>query len=154
MFDRSRLPDPLAYYESQGLDLTGWGRWRTTRCEFHGGSDSMRINIERGGFCCMNCQEKGGDVLAYDMAIHGGTFVDAAKRLGAWVDDPRDADQVRRRPLPFNPRDALEVLAEDAFFIAYCALYVHHGGMLTDGDRAALLDSAGRVDGIAWKVKP
>ena len=46
-FDRSLLPDPASYYEAQGLRLTGprSAKWRTTACSFHGGSDSMSINL-------------------------------------------------------------------------------------------------------------
>ena len=42
-FDRRNLPDAVSYYESEGLKLTSRGKWRTTECKFHGGSDSMRI---------------------------------------------------------------------------------------------------------------
>jgi hypothetical protein len=44
-FIRDRLPDPLRHFvDAEGLQLTGSGKWRTSRCEFHDGSDSMRIN--------------------------------------------------------------------------------------------------------------
>ena len=49
-FDRRNLPDPISYYESEGLKLTSRGKWRTTACQFHGGSDSMRINADSGAF--------------------------------------------------------------------------------------------------------
>jgi len=42
-FEKSRLPDPVTYFEGQGLKLLGRGGWRTTKCLFHGGSDSMRV---------------------------------------------------------------------------------------------------------------
>ena len=89
--DDDRLPDPASYFESQGLKLTGprSAKWKTTECAFHGGSDSMRVNVHSGGWVCMACGAKGGDVLAYQMAAHGLEFVDAAKALGAWVDDGR-----------------------------------------------------------------
>ena len=70
-FIRENLPDPVTYFENEGLKLTGKSKWRTTACNFHGGSDSMRINTESGGFCCMNCGFKGGDVLAYHMQFYG-----------------------------------------------------------------------------------
>jgi hypothetical protein len=49
-FIRDNLPDAASYFEGQGLTLTGprSAKWRTTRCEFHGGSDSMRVNIASG----------------------------------------------------------------------------------------------------------
>lgn len=44
--DRDRLPDPRAFFDREGLALKGSGKWRTTRCDFHDGSDSMRVNVE------------------------------------------------------------------------------------------------------------
>ena len=69
MFDRSQLPDPANYFKSEGLRLKGarHANWKTTECRFHGGSDSMRVNVATGAFRCMNCQASGGDVLAYHM---------------------------------------------------------------------------------------
>ena len=81
MFDRNALPDPLAYFEAQGLAFQERrGRWRTTRCDFHGGSDSMRVNVQTGAWCCMSCNAHGGDVLAYEMAFSGLTFIRSEER--------------------------------------------------------------------------
>ena len=68
-FDRNRLPEPVSYFEGQDLLLTGprSAKWKTTACVFHTGTDSMRINTASGGWCCMSCGVKGGDVLAYHM---------------------------------------------------------------------------------------
>ena len=52
-FDRTLLPDPPAFYEATGLRLDGRGKWRTTACAFHDGSDSMRVNLQTGAFVCM-----------------------------------------------------------------------------------------------------
>ena len=75
-FDRTLLPDPITYFENQGLTLKGHrsAKWKTTTCNFHGGSDSMRINVATGAWVCMSCSEKGGDVLAYEMALTGADF--------------------------------------------------------------------------------
>lgn len=61
------LPSPEAYYTRQGLAFKERrGKWRTTRCEFHGGSDSMRVNLETGAFVCMaGCGARGGDRLPH-----------------------------------------------------------------------------------------
>ncbi|MBO9647401.1 MAG: hypothetical protein J7605_02740 [Variovorax sp.] len=154
MFQRDRLPDPLTYYQSQGLHLQGRGRWRTAGCPFHGSSDSLRVNVETGAFVCMAaCGARGGDVIAFEMAMQGCSFVAAAKALGCWVDHPSDAaGKERRRPLPFPPREALEVLAEDAMLITLCGLHAHHGDELTDDDRAAWLEAHGRVQFIISEV--
>lgn len=146
---RDRLPDPVAYYEAQGLPLQRGGKWRSTRCDFHDGSDSMRIKVETGAFRCMNCEARGGDVLAYQMAIHGQDFVAAAKALGAWQDDPRDKHQPRRRPLPFPARDALEILADEANLVAVAAGNVAHGVVMRGPDLERLMQAAGRIRVIA-----
>ena len=64
-FDRTRLPEPVGYYESTGLAFKERkGKWRTTACNFHGGTDSLRINTDSGAFVCMaGCGARGGDVL-------------------------------------------------------------------------------------------
>ena len=114
-FDRTLLPDPPTFYENTGLRLAGRGKWRTTACAFHDGSDSMRINLQTGAFVCMaGCGARGGDVLAYHMALTGLEFVEAAKALGAWRADGTAAPA---RPAPLSPRAALEVLQFEAIFM-------------------------------------
>ena len=100
-FDRNLLPDPTSYFEAQGLKLTGprSAAWKTTECRFHIGSDSMRVNVQTGGYCCMNCGAKGGDVLSYEMQATGADFVGACKALGAWVDDGKPHAPQKPAPL-------------------------------------------------------
>ena len=145
-FERDRLPDAESYYMAQGLRLTGNGKWRTTECRFHGGSDSMRINLSNGAFVCMaGCGARGGDVLAYHMAEHGQDFVTAAKELGAWVDDGRTT---RTTPTPLPARDAIQILATEANLVAVAAGNIAHGLVLTDDDRTRLMTAAGRINRI------
>lgn len=147
-FMQENKPDPVDYYESKGLTLSGRGKWRTTGCAFHGGSDSMRINTEGGGFVCMNCGAAGGDVIAYQMQLHGQSFVEATKELGCWKDDGNQ-NAPRRRPLPFPARDALEVIRGEALLCAVAASNVAQGVQLTDADRKRLMEAAGRIQFIA-----
>jgi hypothetical protein len=148
-FDRNRLPDPQGYFESVGLVLSRGGQWRTTRCEFHGGSDSMRVNLQSGSWVCMaGCGARGGDVLAYEMAHSGTSFVDAAKALGAWIEDGKPPTHTQR-PAPFPARDALQVLDSEANFVAICAGSLATGVVLSDNDRARLLQAANRISLIA-----
>lgn len=148
-FEKDKLPDPVTYYESEGLVLQGRGKWRTTRCESHGGSDSMRINTETGAFCCMaGCGLRGGDVLAYQMQVVGQDFVSAARVLGAWVDDKPDPNAVKRKPLPFNARDALEILATETNLVAIAAGNVANNVQLTPEDLMRVLKAAGRIQVI------
>jgi hypothetical protein len=146
-FDRNQLPDAISYFEGQGLRLSGPGKWKTTACTFHGGSDSMRINTATGAFVCMNCGAKGGDVLSYHMQAHGMEFVHAARDLGAWVEDGKPAP--RRKPAPLPPRAALQVLAFETTLTAVAAGNLAHGVKLTDQDRSRLMTAAGRINRIA-----
>lgn len=145
-FERDRLPDPQSYFEAQGLKLGRGKKWVTTACTFHRGSDSMRINLHSGAWVCMACNAKGGDVLAYHMALHGLEFIDAAKELGAWVDDGRPAPA---NPAPFTPRQALDVLMTEVNLIAIAAGNVANGVTLSNNDRTRLMQAAGRVLRIA-----
>ena len=147
-FDRRNLPDPTTYFEAEGLKLTGRGKWRTTECTFHGGSDSMRINTETGAFACMaGCGARGGDVLAHHMAAHGLEFVEAAKALGCWVADGKPATQ--HKPAPLTPRQALEVLAVECNLVAIAAANVAHGVVLSQLDLSRVLTASGRVTRLA-----
>ncbi|HMP11178.1 CHC2 zinc finger domain-containing protein [Hydrogenophaga sp.] len=145
-FDRERLPDPLDYY-STALKIVGRGPWRTSECVFHGGSDSMRVNVKTGGWVCMSCGAKGGDVLSYHMQAHGLEFIDAAKALGAWSDDGRPPP--RQKPTPLPPRAALEVLNFEAVLVVTAAGNLAQGRVLTDQDRQRLIQAAQRIGTIA-----
>lgn len=145
-FDRRNLPDAVSYYESEGLKLTSRGKWRTTECKFHGGSDSMRVNVATGAFRCMNCGARGGDVLAYHMAESGLEFVEAAKALGAWVADGKTHKP--QKPTALSPRAALEVLGFEATLVALSAGNLARGLILSDADRKRLLICAGRINRV------
>lgn len=144
-FERNRLPDVVSYFEGEGLTLAGPRRakWKTTGCTFHGGSDSMRINTGSGAWVCMACGAKGGDVLAYHQAAHGLEFLDAAKALGAWVED--DKPHTPQRPAPLPPRAALQVLGFEATLTAIAAGNMARGIVLTDVDLQRLMVAANRI---------
>lgn len=147
-FDRNLLPDATSYFEEQGLKLAGPSRakWKTTQCRFHGGSDSMRVNTASGAWVCMSCGEKGGDVLAYEIAATGADFVEAAKAVGAWVEDGRPHRPQKPTTLP--PRAALEVIGYECNLVAVAAANIAKGVTLTDVDRARVLAAAGRINRI------
>ena len=145
-FDRNRLPDPTTYFQNQGLTLKGphSAKWRTTACNFHGGSDSMRVNLATGAWVCMSCSEKGGDILAYEIKVSGCEFVAAAKALGCWVDDGRSP--MITKPTPLSPRQALSVMSFESTLAAIAAGNVANGVTLTDVDRARLMVAANRIN--------
>lgn len=146
-FDRTRLPDALTYFEGRDLKLTRKGKWRTAPCQFHDGSDSMRINAASGAWVCMNCAAKGGDVLAYEMALTGADFVTAAKTLGAWIDDGKP--ETRHKPTPLPARQAIQVLAFESTLTAIAAANIAKGVALSEIDVARLVLAAGRINRLA-----
>ncbi len=152
-FNRNLLPDPTSYYESQGYRLVGprTAAWRTTECRFHGGSDSMRINVSSGAFRCFACEAAGGDVVAFQMATFDVSFIDASKALGAWVEDGRPAE--RHRPAPFSMRDGLKIVRFEAQLAAVAAGNMAHGVVLNDRDRRRLLVAAGRINQVLGAFK-
>lgn len=150
-FIRDRLPDPVSYFEAEGLRLVGPGKWKTTECRFHGGSDSLRVNTETGGWCCMACGAKGGDVLAYRLQMHGGEFIDAAKELGAW-EESAPSRGYKHKPLPFSARAALEVLRFDALHCMVAACNIAQGLALSEAEKSALVDAASRIERVASEV--
>jgi len=84
-FERERLPEPCGYFENAGLRLIGRGLWRSALCPFHADHNpSLRVNSHTGAFRCMACGAHGGDVLAFHRMLHGLSFVQAARDLGAW----------------------------------------------------------------------
>ena len=148
-FDRVQLPDPVSYFEGEGLHLLGPTRtkWKTTECRFHGGSDSMRINTATGAWVCMaGCGARGGDVLAHHIASHGLDFVEAAKALGAWVEDGKPS--ATKRATTLSPRAALEVLGFESTIVAVAAGNLARGLVLHDTDRSRLLTCASRINRI------
>ena len=146
-FIRENLPRPEEYYEAAGLTLKGPSRskWKTTRCDFHGGSDSMRINIQTGGFRCMACDVAGGDVLSFEMLQSGCDFVTAAKRLGAWVDDGRPTPKKRTA---LSPRDAIELMVFESNLIGIEATRIARGHTPGQSDLDRLLKAIARVNHI------
>ena len=147
-FNRTLLPDPASYFESQGLILKGprSSPWRTTSCQFHGGSDSMRIHLSKGAWVCMNCGEKGGDVLAYEMKSKNLDFVSACKALGCWQNDGLVPEAIKATPL--TPRQAISVISFETSLVAVAATNLSHGYALSTTDCARLRTAASRVSKI------
>lgn len=146
-FDKNALPEPLSYFEAEGVKLQSRGKWRTAACTFHGGSDSMRINTATGAWVCMaGCGARGGDVLAYHMALHGLDFITAAKALGAWIDDGSPNKPHRPRPLPAI--EAIRLLAFESNLTAIAAGNIANGVALTNIDLARVFVAAQRITKI------
>ncbi len=144
-YDRTRLPDPLDYYSDQGLNIAkvGSNGWRKTNCPFCESRDNGNINLQSGGYHCWGCDAKGGDVIAFQMALHGKDFTQAAKDLGAWVEDGKPAQ--RSKPMPVSYRDALTAIASEAQLIALTGADMGKGRALPT-DIARAVQAAGRIN--------
>jgi len=146
--NRERLPDSTTYYEGQGLRLGKGKKWVTTECVFHGGSDSMRINLENGAFVCMaSCGARGGDIISYHRALHQSDFVSACKDLGCWVDDGKKPAKPPK-PSPLSPRDALSVIEFETLLVAGAASSMGQGYQLTEKDKSRLIAASSRIQKI------
>jgi hypothetical protein len=146
-FLRDRLPDPVSYFEGEDVRLVGPGQWRTGPCHFHGGSDSLRVNIKSGGWCCMACGAKGGDVLAYQIQMHGMDFVEAARALGAYVDDGKRY-RSKTTVTTLLARDAMQLVALELGVILVVIADIRAGVIPNDADWQRFLAGAGRVDAL------
>ena len=151
-FRRNLLPDPLSFYEAEGLSLTGRGKWRTAACTVHGGSDSMRINTESGAFRCMACGVKGGDVVAYRMEVHCEGFATAARNLGALIDDGKPLSH-HERPRTLSARDAMEVVAFELLVLTMVISSARQGLLPNDADWRRFLEGVGRIDRLAMEFR-
>lgn len=143
--DHARLPEPLDYFEAEGLKLTGRSRWRSATCPFHGGRQTLRVNTDTGGWCCMACGEKGGDVLAFHMAMYGQSFAEAARALGAWVEDSRRTP-ARGQPIRLSASDRLKLLSEEALVLFVIGSDMHEQHAISEGDFARLGEAVRRLN--------
>jgi DNA primase len=84
-FNKNDLPSPAEYYQGQGINLKDSSEWTSTLCQFHEDKrPSLRINIKSGGYICMSCHAKGGDILSFHMRKFNLSFKEACIALGAW----------------------------------------------------------------------
>ena len=107
----------------------------------------MRINTRSGAWVCMACGAKGGDVVAYEMQMSGMDFVEAAKALGAWVDDGKPF-KAPLKPTALSPRQALSALAFESLLLATAAGNIAYGTQLTPVDLKRVLKAAARINQI------
>jgi hypothetical protein len=85
-FDRDLLPSAEDYF----CDLFGSLRfnesgWAMVSCLVHGPEKTPSLSINKnGGWRCFSCDEKGGDIVSFEMFRSRCDFKQAAKALGAW----------------------------------------------------------------------
>jgi DNA primase len=147
-FVRERLPDPVSFFDGEGVTLKGNGVWRTGPCQFHGSRATLRVNTATGAWVCMSCGEKGGDVLAFYMARHGLGFVQAAQALGAYQDDGKQ-HQGAGKAAALPARDALQLAAHEMRIALLVIGDMQRGVLPSDADWARFIDCARRVEMLA-----
>ena len=151
-FIRDRLPDAVGFFDAEDVQLVGPGRWKTGPCHFHGGSDSLRVNVQSGAFCCMACGVKGGDVLAYTMQRHGMEFVQAARSLGTYAEDGKP-HQGQAEPTTLSARAAMELAALDLQTALLVISDIKGGVIPSPADWQCFIGCAARVGALAEEYR-
>ena len=95
--------NPTDYYISRIQDFKrNRPGWQNVKCVFHGDNGpSLAVNAETGGYLCFGCGAKGGDIIAFEMAMNRCSFNDAIKTLKNFAGLP----DYRPRP-PITTREA------------------------------------------------
>ena len=101
----------------------------------------------------MACGAKGGDVLSYQMQMHGMEFVEAAKALGAYVDDGRRYT-FKTTATTLSARDAMQVVAHELLVLFVVIADIRAGVIPTDADWLRFVVGAGRVETLAREFAP
>lgn len=147
-FVKDRVPDWQAYADSNGMVLEGKGLWRNVLCSFHADTTpSMRVNLKSGGWICMSCGVKGGDVLGHHMERTGDGFVEAAKALGAW-DEGQPWGQPYKAP-KLAARDALQAIAHGLRVVVVVLADARKGALPSSEDWSAFVRHAGNLEWLA-----
>jgi DNA primase len=77
--------DPRDFYEHElsgvSLNKPEWNDGGL--CPFHADKNtgSFHVNLETGSFNCFSCGEKGGDIIAFTMALYDLSFPEALAKL-------------------------------------------------------------------------
>ena len=151
-FVKDRLPDVQSYFESEDVHLVGPGQWKTGPCHLHGGSDSLRVNVRTGGWVCMNCGAKCGDVLAYAMQRHFEGFIEAARKLGAYAEDGRPhRGPTQAATLP--ARDAMQLAASELLVALLVIADIKTGLIPCAADWQRFIVSASRLQALAEEYR-
>lgn len=149
---RERIPAWESYASDHGLVLVGRGKWRNLLCDFHNdGKPSMRVNVESGGWVCMSCGAKGGDVLAHHMQRTSLGFIEAAKDLGAWDEDK--AQPTERKARSLSASDAMHVISHELMVMTVVISDARTGLIPSDADWQRFLAGAGRIEALTREFR-
>jgi hypothetical protein len=101
----------------------------------------------------MACGMKGGDVLAYVMERYALGFVEAARSLGAYVDDGKWHQGVIKATT-LSARDAMAVTALELLVLTVVISGTKAGVIPSESDWSRFLQSAGRIEALAMEFAP
>jgi len=122
---------------SHRVQATGQDRWRAC-CPGHGGDNQSTLSIAVGA--------KGGVLLH---CFQGCDVDQVVASIGLDLSDlfpPREShDSSPQRRHLLAPKQALELLYQEAQLVAVCASNIAHERALTADDRARCLVAAGRI---------
>lgn len=142
-FNRENLPDPESFYKDNLQKVTLRKNQGKGCCPFHEErTPSFSFNTVSGAFYCFGCGVHGGDILSFVMQRDGIEFIEAAKQLGAWINDGKGES---RKPTPISARDALYVLNMETLIIATAGANIANNIKLTNQDLKRLLQAANRI---------
>lgn len=118
------------------LRENGRDRWRAC-CPAHGGSNpsTLSVGIGNDGAVLLRCW-------------HGCSADEVVGALGLELTDlfpPRESHRALKKRHLISAGQALNLLHDEAQFIAGTAASIAHGTTLTDDDKARCLTAAGRV---------
>ena len=100
----------------------------------------------------MNCGEKGGDVLAYAMRLHGLHFVEAARLLGAYFEDGRPHRGPEKTTL-LGAREAMEVIAAELWIAVVVISDIKKGIVPSEADWTSFLQAASNIDALVREFR-
>ena len=151
MLTFENLPDPISYYESQGHRFKSKGKWMTTDCPFHGGSDSFRVHAASGAFKCMNCLKHGGGIVSHYMQYHDVDSKQAGIALGIWKE--RFNSRVTSKPSPIPASKLLELLCFEVQLVWNELTRIKLNKTLSSDDSERVRTAAQRILWIAGDNK-
>src|ERR1700691_366165 len=111
-FEAIRLANPLSgYCERHGIRLRRSGNTFLGKCPLHNEQNGTSFVVfEDNRWKCFGKCDRTGDVLNLDVALYGGTTVEAARRLGGLIRSPllatsRASEETKRSERPYQLTD-------------------------------------------------